>query len=140
MHKNLYEIFDEFEKQETEEDRIIVLTMNESFVLKTYLRGLLDPNVQFVFDKIPEYTPSDSPPGLAYMSMHQVLLDAYLFEKNNPRVSPNLTLKRKEELLIQKLEAMEAKEAELFVSMLKKKPSVKGLTRSVVDEAFPGLL
>ena len=63
-----------------------------------------------------------------------------MFEKNNPRVDPNLSYERKEQILIQILEALEAQEAEVFMNMLLKKQKVKGLTQAIVKEAFPGLI
>jgi hypothetical protein len=138
--KNIYEIFAEFEAAPSKADRVNVLQRNSNYALKSVLKGTFDPNVQFAITKVPLYKPSDAPPGLGYTSIHQELGRAYLFEANNPRVSPNLSYKRKEEILIQILEALEKREAEVFMNMLLKKQKVKGLTAAVVEEAFPGLL
>lgn len=138
--KNIYEIFEEFEQRTSREDKIAVLRYNSSWALQNILKGTFDPNVQFVFESIPFYQPSDSPPGLGYTSIHQELGRVYLFEKNSPRVNPDLTLARKEQILMQMLEAMEAREAEIFMNMLLKKQKVKGLTYGIVKEAFPDLL
>jgi len=139
--KNIYEIFEEVEKSKTAKDRVLVLQYNQSYALKSILKGMFDPNIEFVFDKIPEYKASDAPPGLGYNSIHQEIQRAYLFEKNNPRTPPNLTMKRREEILIQILESMESKEAQVFANMImKKKTSVKGLTYGIVKEAFPDIL
>jgi hypothetical protein len=77
---------------------------------------------------------------MGYNTIHQELGRVYLFSTNSPRVPENLTQKRKEEILIQILEALEAKEAEIFMNMLLKKQNVNGLTAAIVKEAFPGLL
>lgn len=137
---NIYEIFDQFVAAPTKAEKIDVLRKNDSYALRNVLKGTYDPSIQFVIERVPYYNPSDSPPGLGYSSIHQELSRVYLFEKNNPRVSPNLTDKRREQLLIGLLEAMEKREAEIFMNMLLKKQSVPGLNKKIVNEAFPGLL
>jgi hypothetical protein len=103
------------------------------------LKGTYDPNVKFTIDRVPLYKPSDAPIGLGYTNIHTELDRVYLFEVNNPRTSTNLSDKRKEQILIQMLEAMEKREAEVFMNMLLKKQKVKELNAEVVKEAFPNL-
>lgn len=138
--KNVYEIFDEFESCKTKEEKIHVLRMNSYWALRSVLKGTFDPNVKFIFEQAPEYKKSDSPAGMSYSSLHKELDRVYLFEVNSPNVDPNLTHKRKEQILIQILEVLEAKEADVFMNMLLKKQKVKGLTYAIVKEAFPDLL
>ena len=137
--KNIYEIFDEFEKASTKEERIFVLRKNNNYALKSVLKGTYDPNLEFVIDKVPLYKPSDAPPGLGYTSIHQELGRTYLFVKGDPRVAPTLTHKRKEHILIQILETLEKREAEVFMNMLLKNQKVKNLNNEIVKEAFPDL-
>jgi hypothetical protein len=137
--KNIYEIFDEYEKASTKEERLQVLRRNGNYALRSVLKGTYDPNIQFNIEKVPLYKPSDAPPGLGYTSIHQELSRVYLFTAKDPRTSANLTLKRKEQLLIQILEALEKREAEVFMNMLLKKQKVKNLNASIVKEAFPDL-
>lgn len=140
MMKNIYEVFAEFEQATTKQSKIDTLRNNDSYALREVLRGTFDPNIEFTVTTIPYYKPSDAPPGLGYSSIHQELGRAYLFEKNNPKVSKNLSDKRKEQILIQILECLESKEAEVYMNMLLKKQRVKGLTSNIVREAFPSLL
>lgn len=140
MMKNLYEVFDEFEKAPTKQDKINVLRSNSSYALREVLRGTYNPNIEFTITNVPYYKPSDAPPGLGYSSIHQELSRAYIFESNNPKVSPNLSDKRKEQILIQILECLEEREAQIYMNMLLKKQRVKGLTSNMVKEAFPDLL
>ena len=137
--KNMYEIFGEFEKAATKADKIQVLDKNLSYPLRCVLRANFHPNIRFVIDKLPDYKPSDSPIGMGYMNMGNVIEKIYLFEKDNPRVSTNLTLERKTLLLVQILESLEAKEAEIFGAMILKKIKVKGLTAAIVKEAIPDI-
>lgn len=140
MMKNIYEIFGEYVKAPTVDDKINILRTNSSYALLNVLRGTFDPNIKFVFNEIPPYKKSDAPPGLGYTSIHQELGRAYLFEVNNPRVSPNLTLERRKQILIQILESLEAGEAEIFANMLLKRQNVEGLTYMMVRSAFPDLI
>lgn len=140
MMKNIYEILEEVEKAKSKDDRIAILRYNSSWALKNVLKGTYDSSVEFTVDKIPSYKSSDAPPGLGYSHMTQELSRAYLFERGNPRVNSNLTEKRKEQILIQILESLEAKEAQVFCNMLLKKPLCKGLSYNVVKEAFPDLI
>ena len=124
--KNIYEIFDEFQQRTKKEDRLAVLRYNESYALKSVLKGMFDPNVEFIIERVPLYKPSDAPAGLGYTSINQELGRAYLFEKNNPRVDPNLSYDRKEQILIHILEALEKREAEVYMMMLLKNQRLKG--------------
>ncbi len=138
--KNLYEVFDEFEQAPNRQAKIDVLRNNNSYALECVLRGTFHPDIKYVFDEIPPYMDSLTPPGMGYTNIHQELDRVYLYEVNNPRVSPDLSLERKKYLLVQALEAMEKRESEIFVGMLSKKLPVKGLTYKLVAEAFPSLL
>jgi hypothetical protein len=138
--KNLYEVFDEFEQASDRQAKIDVLRNNRSYAMECVLRGTFHPNIKYVFDEIPAYKDSLTPPGMGYTSIHQELDRVYIYEQNNPRTSPNLSLDRKKYLLVQALEAMEQKESAIFAGMLMKRLPVKGLTYKLVAEAFPGLL
>lgn len=140
MKNNVYEILDDFVKAPSRAEKIAVLQNNSSFVLKSVLQGAYHPNIKFVIQKKPTYTVSDSPPGLGYSNLDTELKRVYLFVENNPRVDPNLTMQRREQILIQILEALEAREADVFMNMLLKDLRVKGLTPKIIEEAFPGLL
>src|SRR6188768_813549 len=112
--KNVYEIFDEVAKVKTKQEKIAVLRNNRCYALINVLQGTYDPRIQFTVKELPAYTPSDSPPGMGYSSLHAEMGRVYIFQVNNPRVDPNLTDKRKKEILIQILEVLEAREAEVF--------------------------
>jgi hypothetical protein len=138
--KNLYEVFDEFEAAETGEEKIDVLRRNKTWALTNVLQGAFSPDIQFCFDGVPDHKINDDPAGLSITSIHQELQRCYLYEINNPRVSPNLTQERKTQLLIQMLEALESREGDILMNMLLKDLKIPLLTYNVVDEAFPGLL
>lgn len=139
MLKNIHEIFTEVANAKSEEDAVLVLRYNSRFALKSVLQGMFNENVRFTFTAIPNYKVSDAPVGMGYTSIDQEIHRAYLFVEGEPRAQ-NLTPKRREEILIQILEALESKEAEVFSNMILKKNPYKGLTLAVVQKAFPDIL
>jgi hypothetical protein len=53
---------------------------------------------------------------------------------------PDLSQLRRETLFIQVLESIPPEEAELLLAVKDKKLPYKGITKEIVQEAFPGLL
>lgn len=138
--KNIYEVFNEFKMAPSKDTRISVLQSNDSWALRNVLMGAMHPGVTYSIKKIPEYKKESVPAGLSYNHMTDALSKVYLFMENNPRTPPALTEKRKQELLIQLLESLEPKEAEIYAAMLMKDLKVPYLTPKLVNEAFKGLL
>ena len=138
--KNVYEIFDDFKNAKTKAERIEVLRKNQNYALMSVLQGAFSPNVEFCIKKIPEYKSEDVPPGMSYNHINDALRRVYLFVKDHPECPPALTDKRRVELLIQLLESLEPKEAEVYANMIKKDLKVPYLTPALVSEAFEGLL
>ena len=109
--KNIYEVFNEFKMAPSRDTRISVLQSNDSWALRNVLMGAFHPDVKFYIKKAPSYKKQDVPPGLSYNHITDALGKVYLFMENNPRTPPALTDKRKNELLVQLLESLEPKEA-----------------------------
>jgi len=139
-NKNIYEVFDEFKKAKNKADRIMVLQKNDTPALRDVLIGTFHPNIRYTVDKVPDFKRVDMPAGMSYDHMSGALSRIYLFMKDNPRVPEGLTEKRKNEILIQILESLEEKEADVFIGILKKDLKVPYLTPALVNEAFTGLL
>lgn len=138
--KNIYEIFDEYEQAKTDDERVAVLQKNSCLALRQVLRGTFDPTVEFAVTRVPYYKPSDAPPGLGYTNMTAELARVYLFQKEHPKLPEGLTEERREKILIQILEALEAREAVIYMNMILKRQKVKGLNAKIVARAFPYLL
>ena len=138
--KNVYEVLDDFRNATTKQDRLDVLRRNNSFALKSILQGALDPRVKFTIKEVPKYNKVDVPPGLSYSHMSDALSKVYLWTEGNPKRPEGLTEKRATELLLQLLESLEPKEAEVFAAMIRKDLKIPHLTQKLVNEAFPGLL
>lgn len=139
--RNLYEIFEEFEKAPTKEAKQNILKKYYNSVLESVLRGTYHPKIEYVIERVPYYKPdTKSPQGMGYTNMAAEIQRAYLFEKNNPKVAKNLTQQRKEEILTQILESLEAREANVYMNMLLKKDQAKGLDYAFVKETFPNIV
>lgn len=139
-NKNVYEVFEQFRKATTKEERISVLRDNDCFALRNILMGAFHPLVEFTVTKVPDFKREPVPAGMSYSHMTDALSRVYLFTKGNPRIPPTLTEKRKTEILIQILESLEEKEADVFASMLMKDLKIPYLTPKLINEAFEGLL
>jgi len=140
MAKNIYEILDEFQVPTKKQDKQNILKFNYSPALEQVLQGTFHPAINFVFKRPLKYNRSDAPPGMGYTGLHQVLERVYIFVEGSTRVNPQLTYDRKEQLAIQFLEALESKEADVFMNMMLKDLKVPYLTYNFVKETFPDIL
>ena len=138
--KNIYEVLDLFKAEKTKKGRVKVLQDNDSYALRNVLVGTFHPNVQFLIKSAPDFKREQIPPGMSYNHMTEALSKMYLFQKDNAKAPAALTDKRRGELLLQILESLEEKEADVLISILNKDLDVPYLTAAIVNEAFPGLL
>ena len=138
--KNIYEVLDDFKNAKTKADRLDILRKNDTYALRQVLLGVFHPSIKFSVNKAPDFRRVPMPPGMSYSHMTEALGRVYLFMEANPRVPTGLTEKRKNEILIQILESLEEKEADVFVGLLKKDLKVPYLTPALINEAFPDLL
>ncbi len=136
MLLSLSEIVTKATEQPTKQDKIDWLQKNESVPLKTVLRFMYDPTIEFL---IP-----DSPPP--WKKNGYIDVEGMLFkEARRLRIFvkgggyDNLDQNKREQLFISLLEDIDDNDAELLVKMIAQKP-LKGLSRAVVQEAFPGLI
>lgn len=127
--------FDDLDKIKSTKDRVSFLQSIGSPALHQVLKYMFDPSIKFLLPEgNPPYKVSEfDQPGRFLAEIRRM----YLFiDGGNPNLSPM----RRETLFIQMLENVDARDAELILCMKDKKSPVKGLTKKVVEEAFPGLL
>lgn len=139
MIKNIHEVFEELDAAPHADAAKAILFYNMNAGLRGVLRANYHPGIKFVIDEIPPYQESDAPLGLGQTTIHKEIFRVYLFEENNARVDPNLTLERKKQLLVSILEALEAKEAKIFADMLMKRIKVNHLSKELIEEVFPDM-
>lgn len=114
--------------------KIQILQKNATPQLKTILRCLIDPDIQFFTDKLPPHRPDDAPLGLNGNSLHLVSRMFYVWLKQNP-----IPDSKKEKILIQHLESLHKDECDVFLMILMKK-FPKGINEGLILQAFPAIL
>lgn len=141
--KNIYEIFEEVRKTESFSKKLEILRNNNyANLVQIVLQGAYHPGIRYVFDKtnFPEYKGDNVPAGMGYTSILTEMDRVYLFVIGSKKASSDLSFDRRKQILIQMLEAMEHKEAEIFKAMILKDMSAFGISYKLASEAFPGIL
>ena len=139
--KNIYEVFDEFEEAKNKKERMDVIGRNLSPTLVKILELAYHPQYQWKIKELPENykIPNDILPGITFDNLNSQLRRLYLFRVGD-RTAESLNEKRRTEILIQMLESIEPREAEVILGIFQKDLGVKGLDYKFVKEAFPNLL
>ena len=139
--KPLYEVFDSFENCTNKKERMDVIGQNLSKTLVDVLQLAYHPDFQWKVKELPENykVPTDMLPGITHDSLAHQLRRLYMFQVGN-QTAEGLSEKRRTELLIQMLESIEPREAEILLGIFQKDLGVKGLDYKFVKEAFPNLL
>ena len=140
MRKNVYEVFDEFAKVNSKQDKINVLANNWTPTLKLVLQLAYRPEMEWKFKDYPErYKKPDTKPGISYASLDTELKRLYMFRVGN-ETAEKLTTKRAEEILMVLLESLEPREADIVIGIFKKDLGVKGLTYKFIRDNIPDIL
>ena len=139
--KNIYEIFDEFEEAKNDTQRMKVIEKNLSTTLVKVLELGFHTQYEWLIKEMPDNykVPTEYLPGISLTTLNTELRKLYLFQKGNP-TAENLSPKRRNELLLQLLESLEPREAEVIIGIFQKDFGVKGLTYEFVKKAFPKML
>jgi hypothetical protein len=140
MRKNVYEVFDEFAKADSKQDKINVLANNWTPTVKLVLQLAYRPEMEWKFKDYPErYKKPDTKPGISYASLDTELKRLYMFRVGN-ETAEKLTTKRAEEILMVLLESLEPREADVVIGIFKKDLGVKGLTYKFIRDNIPDVL
>jgi len=136
MAKLIYEVIVEAGKKRSKAEKVECLKQNESWALKDILRGTYDDAVQWLVPVgAPPYTPNkeESTPSNLIRQNTQF---RYLVDSPDAR---NVLKAKRENIYIRLLESIHPLDAEIVINMVSKK-SIKGISKSVVQEAYPGLI
>jgi len=134
---HVFEIIDKAQKAKTRKEKITVLQENECWALKDFLRGSFDDIVQWNLPPgAPPYEPAkeDSVPS----SLHKQHTKFKHFVKGLE--GDKLPSIRRERMFIDMLEAIHPTDADLLIKMKDKEPMGGGITKKLVQEAFPKLI
>lgn len=138
-YRTIPELFDDYAQLESDTERVQFLQHNSTEAVKTMLRFSFSEKIKSGIEMIPEFRKDDAPEGMFLASLWTEYRRLYLFEdKEVARIG----LARANVILTQILEAIDPKEGELLIATITKTlhTHVPGLTKSVVDSAYPGLL
>ena len=136
MAKLIHEVIVEAGKKRSKAEKVECLKHNESWALKDILRGTYDDAVQWLVPVgAPPYTPNkeESTPSNLIRQNAQF---KYLVDSRDAR---NVLKAKRENIYIRLLESIHPLDAEIVINMVSKK-SIKGISKSVVQEAYPGLI
>jgi hypothetical protein len=138
--KNIYEIFDEFEVATSKKEKLAVIEKNLSRTLIQVLELAFHPDYEWLIDEMPhEYKIPDTLPGISRCQLSTEIRKLYLFKKGDA-TAEKLSVEKRKQLLLQLIESLEPREAEVVIGILSKDLGVKGLNYKFVKEAFPQLL
>tara|TARA_R110000868_G_scaffold105345_2_gene289667 strand:+ start:622 stop:1053 length:432 start_codon:yes stop_codon:yes gene_type:complete len=135
--KLVYEVLEAVEKASKKEDKITILQQNESWGLKDVLRATYDDAIQFLLPPGgPPYTPGQEgsiPSSLLKQNKNLT----YIVKGGQGEKMPGF---KREKIFINMLESVHPKDAELLIKMINKESLGKGITKKLVQEAFPKLI
>lgn len=132
------EIFEEFQKAETKEERIAVLKKYDHPRLREFLVCAFNPSIKFDVE-IPKYRPAVEPAGLNYTYLVSEVPKFYRFIVGHPKRPAELTPLKQKQLLLVILESLHKDEAELLIKLFQKKLDIKHLTFNLIKEAYPNI-
>ena len=136
MKLEVFEIFERYAKLKTRKEKIQYLKDNDIPAVRDVCRGIYDERLQFIVPKgKPPYKPNK--PESVPSSLTRLHRDFGHFVRG--RLSSQQKQYRIEKRYIQMLESIHAEDAEIVVNMVQGK-APKGLTKKIVEEAFPKLL
>jgi len=138
MELEVFEIFEQFSQKKTRKEKIQYLKDNDLPAVRDVCRGAYDPNIEW---NLPEGKPPYSPnrPESVPSTLRQKHRDFGFFVKGFKK-SEGLQTYKRENMFIQMLESIHAEDALIVLNMVAKKAPYKGLTKKIVEEAFPNLL
>jgi hypothetical protein len=139
--KSIFEVFDEFEQAKNKKERMSVIERNLSQTLVDVLQLTYHPDFQWKVKELPENFKfaTDVLPGITFDNLSSQMRRLYMFKVGDP-TAEKLSEKRSKEILLQILESIEARDAEIILGIFQKDQGVKGLDYKFIKEAFPDLL
>lgn len=135
MKLGLGEILENASKLKSRKERVDYLTKHDSKPLRDLIQYALHPAITWDLPEgNPPYKSTDflDQEGMLYQEMRKL----YLFCNGKGSHLPMLRL---ESLFVQILESIAPKDAELLL-LVKERKLPKGLTPSVIDQTWPGLI
>lgn len=133
----VYEVLNEVEKITTRSDKIQYLQKHNTGALRDVLRGTFDDSIVWL---LPEGAPPYNPAALESIpsNLHKQKMKFTYFVKGGK--GDLISAIKRERIFLDVLESIHPEDALVLLKMKDKKPPVKGLTKKLVQEAFPNLI
>ena len=145
MEDSLHEFFTEVEKEKSINKKAEMLKERDTIGLKAILRATFDDTIKWLVpNTTPPYEANDAPEwDLADQRLEKAAEKLGQFVQVNgvlPDQGQNVNQVRREQIFIQLLEALHPTEAKILLWSIKGKMPYKGLTKNLVNKAFPGMI
>ena len=136
----IHEIFEKAASLKTKKEKIAYLReMKQYPAFMDILRINFDNDVVCLLpDGETPYRKDDAPEGMAYQTLHREYRRFTYFFKGGEGM--NLAPLKRESMWIDLLESLSEGEADLLAKAKDRRLKYKGITRKLVEEAFPNLL
>jgi hypothetical protein len=119
----------------TTKDKVDILKANNTLPVRQLLAAAFDPKI--VFDvKIPSFRENAETDGYSANNIYVEHRRLYIFMNTYKDISPE----RKSTLLAQILESIDRSDALALLDVINKDLAKYGLTKEIINEAFPGLI
>ena len=137
--KLISEVLTKASQLSKKEERIAFLRQNRTPALLDILRIGFDDDVVTVLPKgAPSYRKDDAPAGYEFTTLHRTFRRfKYFFKGPVANATPAL---RREGMFLSLLESLNGEEAELLIAAKDKSLKYKGITKKLVQDAFPNLI
>lgn len=135
MKKLFAEVLKEVAEVDDLDDKVIVLQNNDELRLRQLLLAAFDKRARFDV-KIPSYRENKEVDGYATNTLYSEVRRLYIFMDTY-----SLPPAKKTSILTDILESIDPSDAVALIDVLNKDLTTKyGITKEVVDAAFPGLI
>lgn len=133
----VYEIIEKVAAAKKREDKINILRQyHNNWALKDILRGTYDDKIQWNLPVgKPPFDPADEQTHPSSLTQHN---KKFMYFVKGLQGDQMAAVKR-EKIFLDIIETVHPKDAELMLGMINKK-SIKGVTKKIVEEAFPDLI
>lgn len=133
------EILEQFTQAKTKEEKLHILRKNGDSRFKFFLELILNPRVEWDVVIPEKYRPAFEPAGLNFAYLDTEMPKMYRFIKNHPNRPEEFTAEKTTPQLQVILEALHKDESAIFAQLIQGKFKLKGLTPTLVKEAFPDI-
>jgi|TARA_R110002153_G_scaffold88719_1_gene217968 hypothetical protein len=133
----IYEMLEKVSAAKTRAEKITMLRNYNHHALLDVMRGAFDDAVQW---NLPEGKPpfqANVPESVPSSLLKQNQKFKYFVQ--GP-LSESLTTVKREQIFVQVLESIHPADAEVVINMINKKSPGKGITKKLVQEAYPDLI